>query len=463
MSEQTRILIAEDDPGAGEALRTAFGQEGYEVVLASSGSEARDEFARGPWNCVLTDVVMPDVDGLTLLKEFVAPKDAPPVIVMTAYGSIERAVQAMKDGAYDFLEKPLDLQELRSLVSNAIQQRREEPVNKAVRARMRGDRSKLVAGSSAAMHDVIARAKKVARTNATVLITGESGTGKELIARLVHQESLRVRAPFVPVNCAGLTESIIESELFGHVKGAFTGAVRSKKGKFELADTGTLFLDEIGEIPANVQVKLLRVLQEREVERVGGEEPIKIDVRLVCATHRHLEEMVQAGTFREDLYYRIKVIVLHLPPLRERADDIPELAEHFRERANQRNGRSVARITAAALARMQSYRWPGNVRELENVVEQAVVLASGDTIDVDDLPPEVGGDSGPRDVLSIAVGTSLADTERELILETLRKCGGNKTQAAKLLQIGVRTLYRKLDEYGERGGADEREDPDASE
>ena len=455
MTAKTRILIAEDDPGAGEALRTAFGQEGYEVFLAMAGGEARDLYARGPWDCVLTDVVMPDVDGLSLLKEFVEPKDAPPVIVMTAYGSIERAVQAMKDGAYDFLEKPLDLQELRTLVANAIRQRREEPENKPVRARLRADRSTLVPGSSAAMRDVIARAKRVARTNATVLITGESGTGKELIARLVHQESLRVRAPFVPVNCAGLTESIIESELFGHVKGAFTGAVRSKKGKFELADGGTLFLDEIGEIPANVQVKLLRVLQEREVERVGGEEPIRIDVRLICATHRNLEEMVQEGTFREDLYYRIKVIVLQLPPLRERADDIPELAEHFRERANERNGRSVEGFSEAAMARLQSYGWPGNVRELENVVEQSVVLAAGDTIESDDLPPEVGGESGPRDVLRIAVGTSLADTERELILETLRKCGGNKTQAAKLLGIGVRTLYRKLDEYGQQDDDEE--------
>jgi two-component system response regulator HydG len=283
-----------------------------------------------------------------------------------------------------------------------------------------------------------------------VLITGESGTGKELVARLIHRESLRVRGPFVPVNCAGLTESIIESELFGHVKGAFTGAVRAKKGKFELADGGTLFLDEIGEIPLNIQVKLLRVLQEREVEPVGGEEPAKIDVRLVCATHRDLDAMVREGEFREDLYYRIKVVVLRLPSLRERPEDIPELVDHFRELANERNRRDVRSFTPAALERLKLYSWPGNVRELENVVEQAVVLATGDAIDVDALPEEVTGDEPPRDVLRIPVGTTLAQTEKELILETLRKAGGNKTQAAKLLGIGVRTLYRKLEEYGEK-------------
>jgi len=454
MSAATRILIAEDDPGAGEALRTAFDQEGYDVCLATTGSEAREDYAKGDWDCVLTDVVMPDVDGLTLLKEFVAPANAPPVIVMTAYGSIERAVQAMKDGAYDFLEKPLDLHDLRAVVANAVQGRRSEPENRTVRARLRADRKKIVPGESAAMRDVLERARKIARTNATALITGESGTGKELVARLIHQESLRVRAPFVAVNCAGLTESIIESELFGHVKGAFTGAVRAKKGKFELADTGTLFLDEIGEIPLNVQVKLLRVLQEREVERVGGEEPIRIDVRLICATHRHLEEMVEAGTFREDLYYRIKVIVLRLPPLRERAEDIQGLASHFRERANERNGRTMSGFSDAALVRLTAYRWPGNVRELENVVEQAVVLGVGNKIDVEDLPPEVRGDRGPRDTLRITVGTTLAETERELILETLRKTGGNKTQTAKLLGIGVRTLYRKLEEYGQTSGSE---------
>ncbi|MHC4959512.1 MAG: sigma-54-dependent transcriptional regulator [Planctomycetota bacterium] len=445
-----RLLIAEDDIGAGEALKAAFTGEGYEVEWAQSGSEAREAFAkRGPWACVLTDVVMPDVDGLALLKEFVAASGAPPVIVMTAYGSIERAVQAMKDGAFDFLEKPLDLASLRELVGNAVKAREEEPANKPVRAKLRADKKVFVPGESPLMQRVVEQVKRVARTNATVLITGESGTGKELVARMVHRESLRVRGAFVPVNCAGLTESIIESELFGHVKGAFTGAVRAKPGKFELADSGTLFLDEIGEIPLNIQVKLLRVLQEREVERVGGEEPIKIDVRLVCATHRDLEQMVAEGTFREDLYYRIKVIVIRLPALRERAEDIPQLAEFFLARANERNRRSVKSIEPAAMERLSGYTWPGNVRELENVIEQAVVLAAGDTIEAGGLPEEISGRKGPQDVLQIAVGTTLAQTEKELILETLRKTGGNKTQAAKLLGIGVRTLYRKLEEYGE--------------
>ncbi|MEM8884137.1 MAG: sigma-54 dependent transcriptional regulator [Planctomycetota bacterium] len=460
MSRRNRILIAEDDPGAGEALVTAFEQDGYEVGLATTGSEARERYAEGGWDCVLTDVVMPDVDGLTLLKEFLATPKAPPVLVMTAYGSIERAVQAMKDGAYDFLEKPLDLQSLRELVQSAIAYRREEPGNKPVRARMRSERRLFLTGASPLMADVVERAQRVARTNATVLIQGQSGTGKELVARMIHTESLRVRAPFVAVNCAGLTESIIESELFGHVKGAFTGAVKAKKGKFELADGGTLFLDEIGEIPMNVQVKLLRVLQEREIERVGGEEPVRIDVRLLCATHRDLEEMVQAGTFREDLYYRIKVIVLRLPPLSERVEDIPELANHFRERANELHGRHVEAISDAAMAGLRAHSWRGNVRELLNVIEQAVVLCTGDTIGPEDLPPELGGDTGPRDALRMPVGTTLAEAEKMLILETLRKTDGNKTQTAKILGIGVRTLYRKLDEYeaqasrGEEGSSE---------
>ncbi len=443
-----RLLVAEDDSGAGEALKTAFSSDGYDVRWARTGGEARQAYRDGSYDAVLTDVVMPDVDGLTLLREFVAAPAAPPVIVMTAYGSIERAVQAMKDGAYDFLEKPLDLGALRALVRGAVEERRGEPENRAVRARLREDRKSLLAGQSPLMRRAIDQSKRVAKTNATILIQGESGTGKELVARLLHRESLRVRGPFVAVNCAGLTESIIESELFGHVKGAFTGAVRAKKGKFELAEGGTLFLDEIGEIPLGIQVKLLRVLQEREVEPVGGEGPVRIDVRLVCATHRDLEAMVRDQQFREDLYYRIKVIVLKVPPLRERSEDVPELATHFLALANERNGRKVAAFSPAALERLQAYAWPGNVRELENVVEQAVVLAKGTSIGAEDLPEEVTGDKGPQEVLRIPVGTSLAQTEKDLILETMRKAGGNKTLAAKLLGIGVRTLYRKLEEYG---------------
>ncbi|MFI5402980.1 MAG: sigma-54-dependent transcriptional regulator [Planctomycetota bacterium] len=445
-----RLLIAEDDPGAGEALRSAFADAGYEVLLASTGAEARAAFAEGPWDAVLTDIVMPDVDGLTLLREFVVAPEAPPVIVMTAYGSIERAVQAMKDGAHDFLEKPLDLNALRAAVQGVLQRKQGEAAEGGARARFRSaERKALLPGSSPLMARSIEQARRVARTNATVLITGESGSGKELVARMIHTESLRVRAPFVAVNCAGLTESIIESELFGHVKGAFTGAVRAKKGKLELAHGGTLFLDEIGEIPPNVQVKLLRVLQEREVEPVGGEEAIPIDVRLIGATHRDLDALVKAGKFREDLYYRIKVIVLRLPALRERPEDIPELADHFRKIANERNRRKVSGLSPAALDRLRSYAWPGNVRELENVIEQAVVLCRSDVVDVGDLPEEITGDRGPKDVLRIPVGNTLAEAEKEMILETLRKANGNKTQAAKMLGIGVRTLYRKLEEYGQ--------------
>jgi two-component system response regulator HydG len=445
-----RLLIAEDDPGAGEALRTAFDDADHEVVLAATGTEARAAFANGPWDAVLTDIVMPDVDGLTLLREFVAAPEAPPVIVMTAYGSVERAVQAMKDGAFDFHEKPLDLGRLRAAVQAAVESRKGEASEGVARARIRNEgRKALLPGSSPLMQRALEQARRVARTNATVLVTGESGTGKELVARMIHTESLRVRGEFVAVNCAGLTESIIESELFGHVKGAFTGAVRAKKGKFELAHGGTLFLDEIGEVPPNVQVKLLRVLQEREVEPVGGEETVPIDVRLVCATHRDLDALVKAGKFREDLYYRIKVIVLRLPALRERPEDVPALAQHFLRVAGERNRRRVSAFTPAALERLQGYAWPGNVRELENVVEQAVVLCRGETVDVADLPEEITGDRGPQDVLRIPVGNTLAEAERELILETLRKAGGNKTQAAKMLGIGVRTLYRKLEEYGQ--------------
>jgi len=450
MGQRIRLLIAEDDASAGEALLAAFAGDEFEAVLVRSGGEAREAYRGSRWDVVLTDVVMPDVDGLTLLREFVQGAGAPPVIVMTAYGSVERAVQAMKEGAHDFLEKPLDIGNLRSAVRSAVRDRREEPEHRSLRQKLGADRRSLVLGASPLMRRVVEQAQRVAKTNATVLLQGESGTGKELLARLIHRESLRVGGPFVPVNCAGLTESIIESELFGHVRGAFTGAVRPKKGKFELADRGTLFLDEIGEIPLPIQVKLLRVLQEREVEPVGGEEPVRIDVRLLCATHRDLEAMVRDGRFREDLYYRIKVIVLRLPALRERSEDVEELAENFRLLSNERNGRKIEGFTAAALERLRLHNWPGNVRELENAIEQAVVLAKGPRIDVADLPAEITGDKGPKEVLRVSVGTSLAQTEKDLILETLRKAGGNKTMAAKMLGIGVRTLYRKLEEYGEK-------------
>jgi two-component system response regulator HydG len=448
-----RILIVEDEKNAREALGEVFGDR-HEVRLAEDVPGALAVLRAEPVDLVLTDVVLPgERDGLSLLREVKALQPDTPVIVMTAYGSVEKAVSAMRDGAHDFLEKPLDLGRLRSLVAATLEARREAPASAAFRARLLADGVPPgFVGAAPAIREVFRVVQKAAPTNATVLILGESGTGKELVAEALHRASPRAGRPFLRVNCAALPEGLLESELFGHAKGAFTGAVGERAGRFEAASGGTLFIDEVGEVPPHTQVKLLRVLQNREIERLGESKPRPVDVRLVAATNADLDAKVRRGAFREDFYFRLKVVTIRMPPLRERRSDIPLLAEHFRELYAGRHGRDVRAFTGEAMDVLGAYEWPGNVRELENVVEAAVVLAEGGRIDVGVLPVEVGGGQRVEDLpedgdLRIPAGTTLPEAERRIILDAMRRTGGNKTAAARILGIGLRTLYRKLAQY----------------
>ena len=454
-----RLLIVEDEPNARAALGEVFSAR-HEVRLAEDYERAEEALRNEPFDLVLTDVVLPGgKDGMDLLPEVRRLHPRTPVVVMTAYGTIEKAKRAMREGAYDFLEKPLDLPRLRAVVDSALRAREESSASEPLRDALARDGvwRKGFVGESPAIQEVFRTVAKVAPTNATVLLLGESGTGKELVAEAVHAVSARSRGPFVRVNCAALAESLLESELFGHVKGAYTGATTDRPGRFEAADRGTLFLDEVGDIPLHTQVKLLRVLQNREIERVGDNRSIRVDVRLVAATNADLDARVRKGTFREDLYFRLKVVTIRLPALRERRSDVRLLAEHFRRTYSERHGRATTGFSADALRVLSAYDFPGNVRELENVVEAAVVLTETPEIGVEALPSEVGGaqrieDLPEGDVIRIPAGTSLPDAEKVLILDALARTNGNKTAAARILKIGLRTLYRKLAEYGQLDG-----------
>jgi DNA-binding NtrC family response regulator len=449
-----RLLIVEDEPNARAALGEVFSGK-HAVTLAPDYETALEALRNEPVDLVLTDVVLPGGrDGMELLPEVRRLHPRTPVVVMTAYGTIEKAKRAMREGAYDFLEKPLDLPRLRAIVDSALRAREEAQASAGLReALAREGVWRRFVGESPAIQEVFRTVAKVAPTNATVLLLGESGTGKELVAEAIHAAGARSRGPFVKVNCAALPESLLESELFGHVKGSFTGAVGDRQGRFEAADRGTLFLDEVGDIPLHTQVKLLRVLQNREIERVGDNRPVRVDVRLVAATNADLEAKVKRSAFREDLYFRLKVVSIRLPPLRERRSDVRLLAEHFRRLYSERHDRTTTGFTPEALRALVSYDFPGNVRELENVVEASVVLTEKPEIGLEALPGEVGGtqrdeDLPEGDVVRIPVGTSLPDAEKVLILDALARTGGNKTAAARILKIGLRTLYRKLEEYG---------------
>ena len=454
-----RLLIVEDEPNARAALGEVFSAR-HEVRLAEDYEGAEEALRNAPFDLVLTDVVLPGgKDGMDLLPEVRRLHPRTPVVVMTAYGTIEKAKRAMREGAYDFLEKPLDLPRLRAVVESALRAREESQASEPLRDALARDGvwRKGFVGESPAIQEVFRTVAKVAPTNATVLLLGESGTGKELVAEAVHAVSARSRGPFVRVNCAALAESLLESELFGHVKGSFTGATADRPGRFEAADRGTLFLDEVGDIPLHTQVKLLRVLQNREIERVGDNRSIRVDVRLVAATNADLDARVRKGTFREDLYFRLKVVTIRLPALRERRSDVRLLAEHFRRTYSERHGRTTTGFSPDALRVLAAYEFPGNVRELENVVEAAVVLTETPEIGVESLPAEVGGaqrveDLPEGDVIRIPAGTSLPDAEKVLILDALARTNGNKTAAARILKIGLRTLYRKLAEYGHPDG-----------
>jgi DNA-binding NtrC family response regulator len=440
------VVIVDDDAANASSLHKIVQREGLRCVVADDGRHALALLRRSRVAVLLTDLMMPSVDGFALLHAAAVSSPATAVVVMTAYGTVETAVQAMKEGAYDFLTKPLRRAEVVRAVSRALERSLLRRENQELRDELaRAGRSREVIGTSPAMRRAIELVEQVAPARTTVLLQGESGSGKEVVARALHRLSGR-KGALIAVNCAAIPENLIESELFGHEKGAFTGAVAAAPGKFQLADGGTLLLDEIAELPLGLQAKLLRALQEGEVQRVGAALPQRVDVRVVAATNRDLEAEVQAGRFRADLFYRLNVIAIDLPPLRARGEDIPGLAQHFLKRFAAQNNKPGLQFSAEAMAALQSHDWPGNVRELENAIERAVVLARGDTIGVAELPDRVARSEAGQRLLTFAVGTPLEELERQAILETLRQTGGDKRRAAALLGIAVRTIYRRLDE-----------------
>ena len=442
------ILVADDEKNIREGLREALMLDGYEVLLAADGKDALDIVNRGDVDLLITDLKMPRLSGEELLKSIASSFPTVPVIILTGHGTIETAVQAMHDGAYDFLTKPVNLDHLSLLVKRALGSRELALQNRAMQEELeRRSGFASIIGRSAEMRQVFEMVRQVAPSRSSVLITGESGSGKEMIAEALHYNSPRKDKPFIKLHCAALSESLLESELFGHEKGAFTGAIARKRGRFELANLGTLFLDEIGEINQNVQIKLLRVLEEKKFERVGGEETIEVDVRLIAATNRVLKEAIAKGAFREDLYYRLNVVNIHIPPLRERKEDIPLLVAAFLKEFSQENGKPIEGIDPKARLALYNYSWPGNVRQLRNSIESAVVLTKSTTITLEDLPPNIKGETA-GDTLRLPVGASLADMEKEVIRSTLVREGGNKSRTAEILGIGRKTLHRKIEEYG---------------
>lgn len=448
----TKILIVDDDPGHRSMLETLLGGWEYDISSAGDGAEAVEKVAQGPYDAILMDVRMAGMDGLTALKKIMELNSAIPVVIMTAYGSVDTAVQALKSGAFDYLLKPLDFELLRHTLEQALEHTRLRAENIDLKKALGGhDGFASILGKSEAMRQCIALASQVATSEATVLISGESGTGKELIAHAIHTESPRADKPFVAVNCAALPETLLESELFGHEKGAFTGAEKARAGRFIAADGGTLFLDEVGEMDLSVQAKLLRVIQDGEVAKLGSDTTTAVDVRMVAATNRDLSADVKEGRFREDLYYRLNVVAVHVPPLRERHGDVPLLAAHFLERYAARNRKAVKGFTPEAMDLMTRYTWPGNVRELENAVERAVVLATAEYVDTSQLPPEVARAASAAVSQPATVedeNRTLDDVERATILRTLDECEGNKSEAARRLGITRATLHKKLKRYG---------------
>ncbi len=453
MPEAGRVLVVDDEANVRELLTVVLGRDGYQVTTAPDGAQALAVFREGQTDLVLQDLKMPGMDGLTLLKSLKEVAPTIPVIVLTAFATWDSAVEAMRLGAYDYLKKPFDNDQVRHTVARAISRLR--------RYREAGAGATVGrdwVGNSPALREVAELVRRVAPTDSTVLIQGESGTGKELIARAVHEASLRAQETFLTVNCAAFPETLLESELFGHARGAFTGAVAAKKGLLEVADRGTFFLDEIGDMPLALQSKLLRVLEDRAVLPVGETKPRQVDVRFITATHRDLEAAVKSGDFRADLYYRLNVVPVRLPPLRERREDIPLLAGHFLAVYAKRLNRPVVRFTDRALEALMNYRWPGNVRELENTIQRSVALGTTDRIDLEDIDvrmrtavplPAVGGDAAqvPSVVLpsgGMDLEKVLADIERAYLAQALAKTGGNLTQAAVLLGLSLRSIRYKV-------------------
>jgi len=444
-ADAAAVLVVDDEMSVRDSLESWFRKDGYRCASAKDAKDALRLLQEKPWDVVLLDIKMPGMDGMELQRRIHEIDPSIVVIMITAYASVETAVRALKEGAFDYITKPIDPDELSHLVKKGIEQRRLKAEN--IQLRNQVDRLSMpgtIVGESPQMQKVLEMAASVARTDATVLIRGESGTGKELIAQAIHANSSRSYFPIVPVNCGALPESLLESELFGHEKGAFTGAQYRRKGKLEMADGGTLFLDEIGTISLRTQVDLLRVLETKEFTRLGGSKPIRVDFRVICATNQNLEKLVEDGAFREDLYFRVNVITVFLPPLRERREDIPLLLQHFLEHYSLRMNRPFKEFDAAALDLLVRYGWPGNVRELANAVERALVVGMPPTVHAADLPLRLSESSPVR------CGDSLAEVEKVHVGHVLERCGWNITHAAEALKIDRVTLYHKIEKYGLR-------------
>lgn len=449
-----KVLIVDDEQAHADTVADSLASVGYDCTVAVSGDDGAAMLQRDAFEVVVTDLRMKDTSGLELLARAKEVLPDAEVIMVTGHGTVQSAVEAMQQGAFNYLLKPLDLAQLRAVVDNAARNQHLRRANAELSRRL-DERFGFegVIGNSPAMHDVVDRLRRIAPTDATVLIQGDTGTGKELVAQAIHQNSPRKSRPFVGLNCAALSENILESELFGHIKGAFTDASADRVGKFEYANGGTLFLDEVGDMPLPTQIKLLRVLESGEITRVGSNEPVNVNVRILSATNRDLEVAIKEGTFREDLYHRLKVVSVRLPSLSERMQDMPLLIDHFIKQHSKRHDKQIAGITTAARRRLMAHDWPGNVRQLRNVIESMVVVDYDETLDLDDLPEEFHGgeDSavGASDGgLATLVGKPLSEIEGMFIAETLQVTGGNREEAAGLLGIGERTLYRKIKEYG---------------
>lgn len=442
------ILIVDDEQGNVDSLSRIFKREGFTVYTAFDGEQGLEEFRKHPSDIVLCDVMMPQMDGFDLLKALKTLSPHTQVLMVTAYGSIDRAKKALKEGAYDYVTKPLKRQEIVRLVYKALEKSALVQENQTLKKHIQHlQKPSLIVGQSSALRRTLEIVKQAAPTPMTVLIQGETGTGKELIARELHQRSTRSDKPLIALNCGAFPETLVDSELFGYEKGAFTGADSVKQGRFEMAAGGTLFLDEIGELPPTVQVKLLRVLEEKQIERLGGVRPIPVDLRLVAATHRDLQKEVQEGRFREDLFYRLNVIQIQVPPLRERPEDIVMLAQHFIEQAAVQSHKEPPRLAPETIEILQNYHWPGNVRQLQNAMQRSVVLSFTPVLYPSDLPPEVHKSQTEGNFFVIPFGTPLDEIERTVINETLRRTNGDKKLMAQLLGIATRTVYRKLESF----------------
>ncbi|MCI7440907.1 MAG: sigma-54 dependent transcriptional regulator [Spirochaetia bacterium] len=446
------LLIIDDEKNIREGLQANFEMQEYNVKTAASGKEGLDLISKGDIDLVITDLRMPGVSGEEVLRHVATETPGIPVIVLTGHGSIDSAVDAMRHGAYDFLTKPLELDQLDMIVKRALESRQMCLEHQDMKKQLESKQSlSSMIGNSLAMQKIMSVVQKAAGSRANVLITGESGVGKEVVARAIHELSSRHDKAMVNVHCAALSETLLESELFGHEKGAFTGADKLQKGRFELAHGSSIFLDEIGEINQSVQIKILRVLQERKFERVGGEQTIEVDVRVIAATNKNLEEEIKKGNFRDDLYFRLNVVHIEVPPLRERKEDIPLLVNAFLDEFNKENNRSIKGISSQAKKAIQSYDWPGNIRELRNCIESAVVMCTTEEIQLEDLPSNVVKSSSDN-VISIPFGITLEEAEKIIIERNLMANSNNKSKTADILGIGRKTLQRKLSEWGDDDG-----------